>query len=247
MISREDIDKLQKLHPNLLIAYGGDGTLASKWREAFDAKKAIWPIRNYGMCQKHEDLLKALVEDNKLKLKEVKLNQTLHQLVEVSWPPEVSENKSLALNEVQVKSLDITEALRFDVYVNGKKFYENVIADGIVFAAPNGATGYWKSVTRTIFRNGCGLAFISPTVGISNLILNSTDNVKIVLVRDASVAMSFDKERINCGNYYVFKKGTEFSLRMSVENLAVIGYEQFMCYECRKNRNSTILQDQYII
>lgn len=243
MIGKDDIDKLQKLHPDVLIAYGGDGTLASKWREAFDAKKAIWPIRNYGMCQKHQDLLKALVEDDKLKLKDVKLVQTLHQLAEVSYPFEVAGDKKLALNEIQLKSNDITEAIRFDVYVNSKKYYENVIADGIVFSAPNGATGYWKSVTRTIFRDGCGLAFIGPTVGISNLILKSTDDVKIVLVRDASVVLSYDKTRIKTDA----SKGLEISLRMSVENLAVIGYEQFMCFECRKNRNSTILQDQYIV
>ena len=243
MISKDDIDKLQKLHSNVLIAYGGDGTLASKWREAFDAKKAIWPIRNYGMCQKHEELLKALVEDNELKLKDVKFNQTLHQLAEVHYPFEVDGNKKLALNEIQVKSNDITEALRFDVYVNGKKYYDNVIADGAVFAAPNGATGYWKSVTRTIFRDGCGLAFIAPTVGISNLVLKPTDLVKLVLVRDASVALSYDKIKVISD----VSKGTEIDMNLSVENLAIIGYEQFMCYDCRKNRNSTILQDQYIV
>ena len=243
MISKDDIDKLQKLHPDVLIAYGGDGTLASKWREAFDAKKAIWPIRNYGMCQKHEELLKALVEDNALKLKDVKFNQTLHQLAEVNYPFEVAGVKKLALNEIQVKSNDITEALRFDVYVNGKKYYKNVIADGVLFAAPNGATGYWKSVTRTIFRDGCGLAFIAPTVGISNLVLKSTDFVKLVLVRDASVALSYDKTKVISD----VSKGTEIDMNLSVENLAIIGYEQFMCYECRKNRNSTILQDQYIV
>lgn len=243
MIGKDDIDKLQKLHSNVLIAYGGDGTLASKWREAFDAKKVIWPIRNYGMCQKHEELLKALVEDNELKLKEVKFNQTLHQLAEVHYPFEVAGVKKLALNEIQVKSYDITEALRFDVYVNGKKYYKNVIADGVLFAAPNGATGYWKSVTRTIFRDGCGLAFIAPTVGISNLVLKPTDLVKLVLVRDASVALSYDKIKVISD----VSKGTEIDMNLSAENLAIIGYEQFMCYDCRKNRNSTILQDQYIV
>ena len=243
MIGKNDIDKLQKLHPDVLIVYGGDGTLASKWRKVFDVKKAIWPIRNYGMWQKHEELLKALVEDNELNLKDVKFNLTLHQLAEVHYPFEVDGDKKLALNEIQVKSNDITEALRFNVYVNGKKYYENVIADGVLFAAPNGATGYWKSVTRTIFRDGCGLAFIAPTVGISNLVLKLTDFVKLVLVRDASVALSYDKIKVISD----ISKGTEIDMNLSVENLAIIGYEQFMCYECRKNRNSTILQDQYII
>ena len=167
----------------------------------------------------------------------------MHQLAEVHYPFEVDGVKKLALNEIQVKSNDITEALRFDVYVNGKKYYENVIADGVLFAAPNGATGYWKSVTRTIFRDGCGLAFIAPTVGISNLVLKSTDLVKLVLVRDASVALSYDKIKVISD----VSKGTEIDMNLSAENLAIIGYEQFMCYDCRKNRNSTILQDQYIV
>lgn len=243
MISREDIDRLQKKHPSLLIAYGGDGTLASRWREAHASKKAIWPIRNYGICKKHEDLLKALVEDDKLKLKEVQFSQTFHPLAEVCMGNNEECNGVLALNEIQIKNKDITEALRFDVYVNEKKYYENVIADGVVFSAPNGATGYWKSITRTIFREGCGLAFIAPTVGISSLVLKLTDSVKIVLLRDANMLVSYDKMQASVSA----SKGFEVDLRMAADNLPIIGYEQFMCYDCRKNRNSTILQDQYIV
>ena len=77
----------------------------------------------------------------------------------------------LALAEVQVKNKDITSALRFNVFVNGKKYYDNVIADALLASTPLGSTGYWKSITRMIFRDGYGMTFIAPTVGISSVIL----------------------------------------------------------------------------
>ena len=241
MIDNSLIDKLQNCHKNVKIAYGGDGTLAGVWREVYAKKMPIWPIRNYGMCDQHQKMLAALINDDKASFKDMQFKMSIHQLAESNAT--VSGERQLALNEIQVKNRNITEALRFDVYVNGKKFYENVIADGILFATPNGATGYWKSITRTMFRDGCGLAFISPTVGISSLVLKATDSIKLKLVRDADIVMSHDK--IVEDKY--FDAGSEFDFRMSAENISIVGYEHFMCFDCRKNRNSTILQDQYIV
>lgn len=241
MIDNVIIDKLQKWHNNVKIAYGGDGTLADVWREAYAKKMPIWPIRNYGLCDCHQKILDTLIDDNQVSFKDMQFKMSIHQLAESNAT--VSGARRLALNEIQLKDKNITEALRFDVYVNGKKFYKNVIADGILFATPNGATGYWKSITRTIFRDGCGLAFISPTVGISSLVLKTTDSIKLKLVRDADIVMSHDK----IVEDRHFDTGSEFDFQMSTENISIVGYEHFMCFDCRKNRNSTILQDQYIV
>lgn len=235
------IDKLQKQFKGIKLAYGGDGTLAYAWRGAHAKKMPIWPIRNYGMCDRHQKMLAALINDDKASFNDMQFKMSIHQLAESNVT--VSGGRRLALNEIQVKNRNITEALRFDVYVNGKKFYENVIADGVLFATPNGATGYWKSITRTIFRDGCGLAFISPTVGISSLVLKATDSIKLKLVRDADIVMSYDK----IVEDQHFGIGSEFDFQMSAESISIVGYEQFMCFDCRKNRNSTILQDQYIV
>lgn len=239
-MKEEDIAvALQAQHKNVIISYGGDGTLASMWRTAKAQKKPILPVRNYGRCQKHEEMLKTLLDCKSEK--ELSLKMSVNPIIGFRVNDDIAS--SVALAEVQLKNKDITSALRFNVYVNGKRYYDNVIADAVIASTPIGSTGYWKSVTRTIFREGFGLAFLAPTVGISSLVLKPTDSVKIELVRDAVVSIAADKEV----NSRECMKGDTVNISLEQDNMSIIGYDEFMCFECRKLRNSTILQDQFIV
>ena len=239
MTEEDIISALQAQHKNVLISYGGDGTLVSKWREAKAQKKPILPVRNYGRCQKHEELLKALLECKSEK--ELSLKLSVNPIIEFSFHDE--QNHKMALAEMQLKNKDITSALRFNVFVNNKKYYDNVIADAVIASTPLGSTGYWKSITRTIFRDGFGLTFLAPTVGISSLVLKPTDFVKIEFTRNAILSVASDKDT----NEKEVKSGDFVDVSLASDNMSIIGYDEFMCFECRKNRNSTILQDQYIV
>ena len=232
---------LQDKYKQMLISYGGDGTLAQSWEKARKQKIGLLPIRNYGRCERHEKILQSLINGD-FAVKDFQYKQTLHPLVSFCLNGN-DVTSGLALAEVQVKNKDITSALRFNVFVNGKKSYDNVIADALLASTPLGSTGYWKSITRMIFRDGYGMTFIAPTVGISSVILKQTDSIKIQFVRKADILIGYDKKVLNEN----VNPNDEIDIMISPENISIFGYDEFMCYDCRKNRNSTILQDQFII
>jgi NAD kinase len=120
---------------------------------------------------------------------------------------------------------------------------DNVIANGVIASTILGSTGYFKSVARTIFRDGFGLAFICPTYGINNVVLKQTDWINIEFVRDAKATISWD----NITKQLDVEKGNIETIRLASDNAALFGYDIFMCKECRKGRNSTIVNDQYCI
>ena len=239
------IDKfnVSKAAKNMAIAYGGDGQLLEVVSRVGN-KKGIIPIRNYGRCAKHANLLEEVVEgaNDKLNLKYSKqhfIDYSLDGTANIFY-----DQLNGPISEIVLKCANPTEALRFTVLVNGKEYMKQCIADGVICSTALGSHGYFKSVTRTIFNDteALGLGFIAPTYGLCNLILKATDNVRIVLERSAKALLSGDKsfKEIDC------KSGTTLDMQLGVEGVALYGYDIFCCPECRRLRNSTIVNDQYL-
>ena len=236
-MSVEDrIKAFELANKNCVIAYGGDGTLLNVAREN-SFKKAVFPIRNYGLCDEHTELIDELLGKAKT-CRDFKLS--IHPLLNAKF----LGKEDTAAAEVTVKNKDMTSCMRFDVLVNGKLYMENVICDGVIFATPLGSHGYFKSATRTIFKNGIGVGFICSTYGINNLVLGLTDKVVLRFVRETEVIVTADKclheaELIAAGGEIAVCQDTS-------SNLSLFGYDMFCCPKCRKNRNSTVVNDQYL-
>lgn len=203
--------------------YGGDGTLVSEYRKYKD--KCFLPIRNYGRCTEHADI-------NSI-LKGKPLRQQQHWKIEM--------NGDTAISEVQVRNTDITSAIRFDITVNGKPYAANVIADGIIVSTALGSSGYFHSITNTIFRDGIGLAFLNPTHAIPHLVLSRVDTVGIKFIRSGTVKLAWDKI---VSDETDVNDGDEYFVRSIPECIVTYGRDIFMCNECRRNRNSTILLNE---
>jgi NAD kinase len=223
------ISEFEKSTKNVVISYGGDGTLLETFHK--NPEKAIIPIRNYGQCDRHKNLIHDVLNGTtkcKCDLK-MRICETLEC------------RGDRALSEIQIASANPTQCLRFNVYINNEPFMNNVIANGVIASTVIGSTGYFKSVARTIFRSGFGLGFICPTYGINNIILKETDWVTIEFVRDAEATISWD----NITKTIEIEKGNIETIQMCSDNAALFGYDIFMCKDCRKGRNSTIINDQY--
>jgi len=221
------------------VLLGGDSTLAGKWREGlgFNAPTLL-PIRNYGRCRKHGEILDILEDARR------------NRLTVMEFPP-FTACGSPFLSEFQLKSQDISQALRFDIEVNGKTFAKNIIADGIVAATRIGATGYFKSITRTVFRKGWGLAIVNPTYSVVNQVLTDEDVVRLIFRRGCKGVLAWDKDIGEC-NLGPYKKSgmtdiVEIGIGKEYNPVKIAGYDVFMCSECRKLRNSSIVNDQYIV
>lgn len=232
----EEIAAFEKANKNCVVAYGGDGTLLDVARKN-EFKKAVFPVRNYGLCDEHKETLEELFGKKQI-CKEIK--QTIHPLLGI----EFNDIRDVAAAEVVVKNKDVTSCMRFDLLVNGKTYMENVICDGVIFATSLGSHGYFKSVTRTIFKDGIGVGFICPTYGINNLVLNLTDKIAVRFARETDVVISADKHVYN--DLHVLNDNTIDVFQESKNNLSLFGYDVFCCPACRRNRNSTIINDQYL-
>lgn len=247
MSKNTDLDLIVKFNSSktanhMSIAYGGDGELL-KVISQVGCKKGIIPIRNYGRCERHARILEDLVDSANDRLS---LKYSKHSFIDCSLNGECKvfpDQAKAPVSEVVWKSANPTCAMRFSVYVNEKLYMKQCIADGVIFSTALGSHGYFKSVARTIFNddNSCGLGFISPTYGLCNLVLKHTDKTKIVLERDVDAFLSGDK----CFKTLQCKEGDVLELSLSVEGVALYGYDIFCCPECRKLRNSTLVNDQY--
>ncbi len=244
----DDIELINKFNASkeaktLAISYGGDGQLLRVVSQVGN-KKGIIPIRNYGRCAKHANLLEEIVEGTNDRLN---LKYSKQPFIDYSLNGErcIFKNQLVGpIAEIVWRSADPTEALRFTVEVNGKEYMKNCIADGIICSTALGSHGYFKSVTRTIFNDtsAIGIGFIAPTYGLCNLVLKSTDKVKIVLERDASTMLSADK----CYKQLSSSKNDRLDVELSTDGAALYGYDVFCCPECRRLRNSTMVNDQYL-
>lgn len=245
MNEKDLVEKFNVSSKQFVIAYGGDGVLL-RAIERYGASRSIIPIRNYGRCAKHISLLTEIAGDEK-ECKHLFRYSKQHFIdYSLDGNSEVLSNgkKFKPASEVVWKCANPTEALRFSVLVNGKEYMKQCIADGIICSTALGSHGYFKSVTRTLFNDteALGLGFIAPTYGLCNLVLKSTDKVSIVLERDASTVLSGDK----CFKTLESKVGSQLELQLSVDGVSLLGYDIFCCAECRKLRNSTSVNDQYI-
>lgn len=224
------------------IAYGGDGELLKVAAEVGN-KKGIIPIRNYGQCIEHKCFLEELCTGD---IKAKYLKSGLKYCKAPYVIAELNNNCQIyrGISEIVVKSQDPTEALRFSVIINNKIYMKQCIADGFMFASKLGSHGYFKSVTRTLFtdNNLVGLGFIASTYGICNLVLKSTDDVIVKLERGTNVNIAYDKKFETT----FLHAETKVRLSQSCDGVALYGYDIFCCPECRRLRNSTLVNDQYL-
>lgn len=200
-------------NPDVVISYGGDGTLLSAEREYPGIPKL--PIRNSQICNKctdHEDklILKKLLE-NELKIKE-------YQKLETT----VLYRKFYALNDFVIRNSDPTHTIRFKMNRGSL-----LIGDGIVISTPFGSTGYFKSITDETFKDGFGIAFNNTTEKTSPIFLKDGDSITFKLVR-GKATLSFD----NSPEIFTIDEGSELIFKLSDQVARIYEDTSLRCSDC---------------
>lgn len=242
---KEAIDKFSARARDIVVLYGGDGTLVGEWRKFRTRKgsKCLLPIRNYGLCRKHLEFYTKFFNASDDTEEDLSVKQFLFPVLRAEFKDKGLDNYLDALAEVTIVSADQTAALRFNIKLNGRTVVENVIANGVILATKLGSTGYFKSVARTIFTQGIGVGFICPTYSVPNIVTAPNDKIQFELARKANLVVTADKlkQEVDAG------VGWTLEAADACDNVSVLGYDHFMCPECRKNRNSTIVNDNYCV
>lgn len=205
--------KIVTADPDIIISYGGDGTLLSAERNYPKIPKL--PLRNSQFCHKcanHEDevVLKKLSE-GKLKLKEYEKLETT-----------VLYKKFYALNDFVIRNFSPAHAIRFMV---NDKF---LIGDGIVICAPFGSSGYFKSITGQTFEDGFGVAFNNTTEKVNPLFLKDTDSVTFQLTR-GKATLSFD----NSPDIFTIDEESELIFKLSDQVAKIYEDTSLRCPNCQ--------------
>lgn len=206
-------------HPDVLISYGGDGTLLSAERKYPGIPKL--PIRDSKVCKKcpihtTEHLLQRLSE-GKIKLENYpKLEAKFHT------------EDITALNDLVIRNSVPMHALRFRVYLNGKLIRPEVlIGDGVVLTTVFGSSGYYQSITRNTISSGFALAFNNTTFPVDNFKFKKGDEIKVEIIRGPG-SLSSD----NNSKQYNLKEGDHVLVRASEHDARIYVEKTLRCDDC---------------
>lgn len=174
--------EIVKQNPEVVISFGGDGTLLGAERDYPEIPKII--LKNSQICHlctvlPNEKILE-LLSKNKLKIKEfIKLEAV------------VGNKKITALNDIIIAHKFPNLAIRFEI------FQKKYIGDGLVFSTPFGSTGYFYSITKKTFKNGFGIAFNNIHNGNEKIKLFSEKTTVLITRGPAVLASDNDQNLIN--------------------------------------------------
>lgn len=200
-------------NPEVILSFGGDGTLLSAERLYPGIPKL--PLRNSQICNKcpdHEDevVLKKLIA-GKLKLKEYRKLET-----------SLLYKSIFALNDFVVRNFSPIHAIRFQV---NDKF---LIGDGIVISTPFGSTGYFSSVAGQTFKDGFGLAFNNITEKSPPIFLKEKDSITFNLIR-GQATLSFD----NSPDIFTIDETSQLVFKLSNQTARIYEPDSLRCPNCQ--------------
>ncbi len=210
--------EIVKSNPDVVISYGGDGTLLYSERIYPGVPKL--PIRDGLVCKKclkhDETVLLTNLLKGKLKLKEYQKLETviLYQTV-------------TALNDFVIRNLAPIHTIRFRTSLTGKL----IIGDGIIISTHFGSTGYFKSITGKTFEKGWGVAFNNITEKIKPLQLKADDEIKFKLIR-GQATLSYD----NNPDILTLDEGSELVFKLSDKIAKIYEADSLRCPNCKITR-----------
>lgn len=173
--------------PDVVVCYGGDGTLLAAEREFPGVPKVpVLNSRRGHRCIPHPaaEVLQGLAEG-----KLVANNYTKIRAEVVRKGERVLPGGLVALNEFNVHMGLINSAVRFQLWLNGEPYDNGVelLGDGFVVCTPFGSTAYFAQITRGIFTSGLGIAFKSTNAHIDHLVVPDDTEFRARITRGPAV------------------------------------------------------------
>lgn len=194
--------------PEVVVCYGGDGTLLSAERQWPGVPKV--PIRNSrrgNRCIAHpaSEVLARLASGQLVSSRCIKIACIIRHSGD--HEPELHVT---AMNEINVHMGRINSAVRFVLWL-GEDAYEGgreILGDGLVVSTPFGSTAYFCHITRGVFHTGIGIAFQNTTEHVNHLIVPEDTPIRVLITRGPAM-LAYD----NAPEYCPIREGHELSLR----------------------------------
>ncbi len=215
--------KVVDTEPDIVIAYGGDGTLLGAEAEFPGIPKlAMRDIENAQLCEKHSQLnqIDEYVSGKLIKTDLVKLSGTFRN------------SEILGMNDVFVYNKKRVSAIRFRIWIDDELYGEEIVGDAFGVSTPHGSTALYRSLTHSVFRIGIGLSFSHTIQPVNHLVLSENAIIKAQITRGPAIMVadnSHEEISLKEGDIITFKKAEEL--------VTVHGLKFFMCPECRNLRH----------
>ena len=205
--------------PDLVISYGGGGALLGAERDFPGVPKfPLRDSRSNPKCPEHseEELLARLFAGD---LKRVELLK-----IEAVVP---GKGTLVALNDIVLNKRIISSAVRYRVWLDDELYANQIVGDGLVAASPFGSTGYYRSITRSMFRRGIGLAFNNSTEPTDHLVISEDSRLRVEVIRGPAVLLGDNAPR-----RIRLRRGDRVEIQRHRQCAVILGLETFRCREC---------------
>lgn len=204
--------------PEVVFSHGGDGALLGAEREFPGVPK--YPLRdwrNNPPCPLHdESKVIDMIFSGGLRCFEVTKLETIAQ-----------DRKLLALNDISIHRVNLSSAVRYRLHLDGALHANHIVGDGLIVATPFGSTGYYRSITHSLFRIGIGIAFNNTTEPIDHLVVEEDCLISLEILRGPAVLVADnDPEQID------LQSGDQVEIRRAEHNAVVYGLDVLRCREC---------------
>lgn len=217
-----EIERYANLHiveanPDVVISFGGDGTLlASELKYPGVPKVPILNSRRGHRCIAHPraEVLRRLSEGTLIAHLYMKLDCTVRRYGESQPVRQVT-----ALNEINVHMGKINSAVRFQLFLNDEPYDDGteILGDGFVLCTPFGSTAYFRHITRGIFTQGIGIAFKATGEAVDHLVVPE-DTVARVLITRGPAVFAYDSAE----DYVSLDRGDEIVVRRSEQSATIL-------------------------
>jgi NAD+ kinase len=203
--------------PDVVICFGGDGTLLSA-ELAWPGVPKV-PIRNSRRgirCIPHPpgEVLECLAAGKLIPTRFMKLECAVRYKGSeepVCW--------LTAMNEFNAHMGLINSAVRFKLWLNdgGYQNGHEIIGDGFVVSTPFGSTAYYNQITRGVFHKGLGVAFKATADHTDHLVVPEDSTIRAVITRGPAV-LAFD----NAPEYFDLDEGDELTIRKHEQEAVIL-------------------------
>jgi len=187
-------------NPDMVAVVGGDGTLMKSENDFPEIPKFI--LKKSQTSKKGHDFLPEEILE-KLAKKDYKTED------EIKIEATSGNKKIVGLNEIIVHNIDPRCAIRYEIFINGKKVGGEIIGDGVAISTPYGSTGYYRAITDSFFEVGIGVAFNNSTEQSDHMVLKEDSEVVVKITRGRAIVYADNNDEeiiLDNGNEILIKK-----------------------------------------
>ncbi|CAN5261721.1 hypothetical protein BH09SUM1_BH09SUM1_27630 [soil metagenome] len=204
---------------DLVIVYGGDGSLLGADRDFPDLPKLVIRRANeYIKCPEHQD---AAVFARILAGEQTR--QFLPRLA-----AQVGPHHFRAINDIVLHNAKVTAGVRYSVKIDNEIYADEIVGDGLVVSTPFGSSAYYRSITKSVFRVGIGLAFNNSTESVNHLILRDSSLIEVLVTRGPALVAGD-----NMMDPVAVDRGDLIRISSSGESAEIWELETLLCMNCK--------------